>query len=69
MKQLTINIQDSKFKAFLEFIKTLEYVSISENKDISIPEQHKKLVRNRVKSTKKENLLNWNKVKDSFDGI
>ncbi len=69
MKQLTITIQNSKFKVFLEFIKPLEYVSISENKDISIPEQHKKLARNRVKSTKKENLLDWNKVKDSFDGI
>jgi hypothetical protein len=30
MKQLTINIVDSKFKAFLEFIKTLDYVEIPE---------------------------------------
>jgi hypothetical protein len=30
MKQLTLNIVDSKFKAFLEFIKTLDYVEIPE---------------------------------------
>ncbi len=30
MKQLTLNIVDSKFQAFLEFIKTLDYVEIPE---------------------------------------
>ena len=30
MRQLTINIKDSKFKTFLEFIKTLDYVEVPE---------------------------------------
>jgi hypothetical protein len=30
MKQLTLNIKDNKFHTFLEFIKTLDYVEISE---------------------------------------
>ncbi len=30
MKQLTLNISDSKFNAFLEFIKTLDYVEVPE---------------------------------------
>lgn len=30
MRQLTLNIRDSKYKAFLEFIKTLDYVEVSE---------------------------------------
>ena len=30
MKQLTINISDSKFQTFLEFIKTLDYVEVPE---------------------------------------
>ncbi len=30
MKQLTLNISDSKFRTFLEFIKTLDYVEIPE---------------------------------------
>jgi hypothetical protein len=30
MRQLTINIKDSNFKTFLEFIKTLDYVEVPE---------------------------------------
>ena len=30
MKQLTLYINDSKFNAFLEFIKTLDYVEVPE---------------------------------------
>ena len=38
MKQLTLNIDDSKFKAFLEFIKTLDYVKVEEVGDPSLEE-------------------------------
>ena len=30
MQQLTLNIRDNKFNAFLEFIKTLDYVEVRE---------------------------------------
>lgn len=30
MKQLTLNISDSKFHTFLEFVKTLDYVEVPE---------------------------------------
>ena len=30
MQQLTLNIRDNKFNAFLEFIKTLDYVEVPE---------------------------------------
>ena len=30
MKQLTLNINDNKFHAFLKFIKTLDYVEVPE---------------------------------------
>ena len=30
MRQLTLNIKENKFQAFLEFIKTLDYVEIPE---------------------------------------
>jgi hypothetical protein len=30
MRQLTLNISDSKFHTFLEFIKTLDYVEVPE---------------------------------------
>jgi len=33
MRQVTLNIADSKFEAFLEFIKTLDYVKVEEDGD------------------------------------
>jgi hypothetical protein len=30
MRQLTLNISESKFQTFLEFIKTLDYVEVPE---------------------------------------
>ena len=38
MKQLTLNISDNKYHAFLEFIKTLDYVEIPEADKKSLSE-------------------------------
>ena len=38
MKQVTLNIADSKFKTFLEFIKTLDYVKVDESEEIGLKE-------------------------------
>jgi len=51
MKQLTLNIRENKFHAFLEFIKTLDYVEI--------PEAEKKALVNFQKS-----LLQVKEIKD-----
>ena len=34
-----------------------------------IPEQHKALVRERIKNSNASELLDWEQVKDDFDGI
>ena len=47
MKQITLSIPDSKFKTFLEFIKTLEYVSINKATE-EIPEWQKNKVNERA---------------------
>lgn len=47
MKQLTLYINDSKFQAFLEFIKTLDYVEVPEADKKSLTELQKSL--NQVK--------------------
>lgn len=36
MTQITLNIEDDKLKTFIEFIKTLNYVSV-EKKEAEIP--------------------------------
>jgi predicted RNA-binding protein Jag len=38
MKQVTLNIADSKFKAFLEFIKTLDYVKVEDIEEKALAE-------------------------------
>ena len=47
MKQLTLNISDSKFHAFLELIKTLDYVEVPEADKKSLNELQNSL--NQVK--------------------
>lgn len=38
MKQVTLNIADSKFNAFLEFIKTLDYVKVEDVEEKAMEE-------------------------------
>ncbi|WP_245558498.1 hypothetical protein, partial [Fulvivirga imtechensis] len=38
MKQITLNIADNKFKAFLEFIKTLDYVKVEDVEEKALEE-------------------------------
>lgn len=38
MKQITLNIDDSKFNAFLEFIRTLDYVKIEDTEEKAVEE-------------------------------
>ena len=46
MKQTVLNIEDSKFKAFFSFIKTLDYVSVS--KDEAVPAWQQEEVNKRM---------------------
>ncbi len=72
--QLLLNIKDKgKAALLLEFLKTLNYVSsvkqVDDNQMPDIPEEHKTLVRKRIKNSNAEELLDWNTIKDDFDGI
>lgn len=72
MTQLTINIPDKEIDFFMTLVKKFKYqlVNSSENKDdLNVSEKDKNLVRDRVKNSKSSDLLNWDKVKDDFDGI
>ncbi|MFW5755332.1 MAG: hypothetical protein ACOCWK_01945 [Tangfeifania sp.] len=43
MRQLTLNIKESKFQTFLNFIKTLDYVEIPEAEKKALSELQKSL--------------------------
>ncbi len=63
MKKLILNIEESKFKAFLSFIKTLDYVSVS--KEEAIPERQKEEVEQRMELIEKGKMKvrSWDEAK------
>lgn len=63
MKKITLNIEEDNFKAFLEFIKTLNYVSIEEN--ISTYEAQEEETSRRIQLVEegKMKVRNWEEAK------
>lgn len=67
MKEITIKVPDTKLRFFLELFKQLGLEVKSE--EIVISKEHQQIVLDRIKNTKEEDLLNWDDIKDDFDGI
>lgn len=67
MKKITLNIPDKQIDFFKELVTKLGF-EISQEQEIEISEEHKRIVRNRIKESDQtpERLLNWNDIKDSF---
>ncbi len=57
-----------KIEALKFFLKALK-IDFEINNSMEIPEEHKSLVRKRVSNSKAKTLLDWNSVKNDFDGI
>lgn len=66
MKQITLNIDESKFKTFLSFIKTLDYVTVSD--EIEIPFEQQQEVKRRLKLVKegKMKTRSWGEAKEDI---
>lgn len=62
MRQVILNIPDSNYEFFIELIKKLNIGEI-ESEDAEIPEEVKKMVLERKRTSKRENLLTWEEVK------
>jgi len=60
MKQVTLNIPDSKYQFFIELINNLGFDTPAE---IFIPEEHKAIVRDRIKNSKREDLIPWEEAR------
>ncbi len=64
MRQLTLNISDNKFNTFLEFIRTLDYVEVTEIDKKALNElqkslnQVKKMKEGKIKKQSAEDFLN-----------
>lgn len=73
MKEVTLRIPDNKFKFFMELIKQLGFEIQTEKdareEDYEIPEEHKAIVRERMKRYQEDpsSAKNWDDIKDSFN--
>lgn len=65
MKEMPLKIPDKKFDFFMELIQQL---NIEVSQETEIPEEHKAIVRNRIKksSQNSERLLDWDQLQDDF---
>jgi hypothetical protein len=69
MHQLLVDIKDdSKLDILLNFLKSLNYISVKElsDNDVIVSEAEKNIMRERVKKAKPENFKNWDDIKNSF---
>lgn len=64
--KITLDIQDSKFDAFLSFIKTLDYVSI--NQEHTIPQWQQEEVNRRMQLLDKGEMKtrSWEEAKNDI---
>lgn len=63
MKEVTLKIPDKKLHFFMELIKQLGF-EVSE--EVEIPEEHKAIVRERIKTAKSEDLVPWKDARKQF---
>lgn len=63
MKQIVLNIEDSKFKAFFSFIKTLDYVSVSEEETIAVWQEEEINKRLQLIENGEMKIRSWNEAK------
>lgn len=65
MKSFNITIPDNKESLFLEWMKSISFVKkIEEVTDVDIPEEHKQIVRQRIKKyeNKPDSYLSWDDI-------
>ncbi|MBI2258571.1 MAG: hypothetical protein HYU67_06685 [Flavobacteriia bacterium] len=61
MVEITLKIPDTKLNFFMELIQQLGFEANVNN--LHIPEEHKKFVRNRIKTAKKEDYIPWDEAR------
>ena len=69
MSQLLLNIKDdSKTKILLQFLKSLNYLSVEKlsDNDIIVSEAEKNIMRERVKKSKPQDFKKWDDIKNTF---
>lgn len=60
MKEVTLKIPDNKYSFFMELVGNLGFEKVE---DIDIPEEHKAIVRERIKNSKPGELIPWQEAR------
>ncbi|HNP18191.1 MAG TPA: hypothetical protein PKL31_07155 [Fulvivirga sp.] len=60
MKEVTLKIPDNKYQFFMELVRNLGFEKIE---DFDIPEEHKVIVKERIKNSKVEELIPWQEAR------
>lgn len=60
MKQITLNIPDDKYTFFLELMENLGFEKTDE---LTIPQEHKDIVRERIRNSKPDELISWDEAR------
>lgn len=61
--RITIDIKDTEAPFLIELLEQLNYVSIIRDENFEVPEWHKEIVLNRIKTAKPENYISWKEMK------
>ncbi|SMO63497.1 hypothetical protein [Gracilimonas mengyeensis] len=63
MKEIILRIPDEKVDFVLELIEEL---GLEKADDLKIPEEHKEIIRNRIKTSNPEDLIPWAEAREQF---
>lgn len=63
MKEVTLKIPDKKLGFFMELVRQL---GLEVTEEVEIPEEHKKIVRERIKTAKPEEMVPWEEARKQF---
>ncbi|MEQ8909134.1 MAG: hypothetical protein RIC95_08070 [Vicingaceae bacterium] len=63
MKEVTLKVPDKKYSFFMELVKQLGFEAFE---NTNIPEEHKSIVRERIKATKPEDMTPWDEARKQF---
>jgi hypothetical protein len=67
MKQVVLDVPDNKWNFFLELVKSLRFIKLHGDEDAVIPEEHKKIVRERMRTAKKDDFVEWKTIKKKYN--
>jgi hypothetical protein len=67
MKQVTLNIPENKYNLFIEFIKNIEFIKGYNELTIDVSDEEQKIILDRIKNTKKDDLKTWDEVATTFN--